>query len=104
MKMSEIKPVSAWSAAFAAAFRARAKEAGVTQKDLGADTQRSQPYISDRWRGLRAVDTDMIDAAAKRMNIEPRDLVRAILRDIEPRFPGGVTFGGHGTKPLDPKG
>lgn len=91
MTEKPIRPTSQFSLRFAQALREALSSAGITQMQIREQMEntRTQSFISERLRGVRPVDTDILDAVAELMRVSPRELTRRILRDMGDE--GGAT-------------
>lgn len=93
MRATDISATSAFSRAFATHLRDFLDAEGVTQDDIRKGfvdaglPPRSQAYVSERLRGLRAVDTDFVSVAATLLGKTPRGLVSEVLDAISTSSP-----------------
>lgn len=74
--------VTLYSKAFGAALAEVMKKRSVSQVLLGQEIDRPQSYISDRLRGMRACDTDMIAGVAALSGITTRQVVLDVLKEM----------------------
>ncbi|MAF65383.1 MAG: hypothetical protein CMJ84_06970 [Planctomycetes bacterium] len=63
--------------AFGAAVRARRREIGLSQEDLGFEAELHRTYVSQIERGLKSPSLAKIEQLARGLKVKPSDLVRA---------------------------
>jgi hypothetical protein len=77
--MPEVTP---FSKAFGSALGQVMKRRGVRQIPLSEAIGRNQGFISERLRGLRAVDTDMVEGVARICGTDPQVIVGEIMDEM----------------------
>lgn len=72
---NDFPPITDFSVRFAAEFKGWMSANHVTQMQLATYMGRTQPYISERVNGRRAISTDEVDALASLTGVTGKDLI-----------------------------
>lgn len=72
--------VSDYSREFALALREVMRARGVRQVPVGEAIGRDQTYVSERVRGVRAPDTDVIAGVAQVAGVQPATIVAEVVK------------------------
>lgn len=80
---NSLPSVTPFSVAFGAALARVMKVRGVRQVPTAQTIGRNQGYVSERLRGLRAVDTDVIAGVAMVAGVTPRTIVIEVLAEMK---------------------
>lgn len=81
--MNDTGGASQFSRSFASHLGGVMSERGIKQQRIVDELGRGKAYVSNRFTGKRAVDTDMIDAVAHLAGVEPADLIAEIAKRMK---------------------
>lgn len=82
VKKADIDAVSEFSRTFSRHLREWQQDHALTQVQIAAELERTQAWVSERLRGVRPVDTDLLTVVAKLSGVTPRDLTQHILTEM----------------------
>lgn len=75
----QLPVLTAFSRDFAAALREVMERRGVTQTQVAEAIGRTQGYVSERVRGVRAPDTDVIAGVAQAAGVQPSTIASEVV-------------------------
>ena len=75
--MPRTNPAPRLQTAFGEAVRARRREIGLSQEELGFEAELHRTYVSQLERGLKSPSLATIEQLAQVLKTKPSDLIRA---------------------------
>lgn len=81
-KQEQYPKVSEFTRRFAAALEIVMSEHGVSQSAVARSIDRTQGYVSERVRGVRSPDTDVIAGVAMVAGVQPATIVTEVMTQM----------------------